>query len=89
MLENAFEIPGKGENKILLLYIELWNPNYKIRRIYTPVATSQWRRNFPTTELFAVMTSVYWTPILSSALQSFLLMVFIPLLLQMEQLMGR
>lgn len=86
MLENAFEIPGKGEDKILLLYI--WNSNYKTRRIYTPAATSQLRRNFPTTKLLTVMTNVYWT-ILSSALQSFLLIVFIPLLLQMEQLMGR
>lgn len=89
MLENAFEITGKGENKILLLYIELWNSNYKTRRIYTPGATNQLRRNFPTTKLLTVMTNVYWTPILSSALQSLLLMVFIPLLLQMEQLMGR
>lgn len=88
MLENAFEITGKGENKILLLYIELWNSNYKTRRIYTP-ATNQLRRNFPTTKLLTVLTNVYWTPILSSALQSLLLMVFIPLLLQMEQLMGR
>lgn len=32
MLENAFEIPGKGENKILLLSIGLWNPNYKIKK---------------------------------------------------------